>query len=236
MRSHRRIKKSEFLVALVVAFAAFAGTSAVAMAAGANCVHPLDLVSGYQDLSQCNLNKAAIGDYGLWFSNLTGANLNHATISGYDALANADLTGANLNMATISGFGLYGANVTGAQMNKAIISGSEALYGATGTGTDLHGATLSGFYAAAFAILPGANLNQATISGYDALAGADLTGAQLKQATINGFGLYGANLTGCGPEQRRHQRLRGALRGQPDRCEPSRSHCYRFSCAQRCDL
>jgi uncharacterized protein YjbI with pentapeptide repeats len=210
-------KKLACLLTLVAAIAAFPVTTGSALAAGVNCVYPLDLVSANQDLSGCNLSKVTIGDYGLESSNLTGANLNQAVLIGYDALANSNLTGANMNKISITGFGLYGANVSGANMSRATFVNDptnvhgycEALWGATGAGVNLQGATISGCATGAFGSFANANLNQTTIggdpggdtSGYYGgyqFWGASLPGATLRQAHISGYDAFaGADLSGA---------------------------------------
>ena len=142
--------------------------------------------------------------------------MNQAVLIGYDALANSNLTGANMNKISVTGFGLYGANVSGANMSNASFVTDptnahgycEALWGATGVGVNLQGATISGCATGAFGNFANANLNGTTIGGDPSADpsgyvggfqfwGASLPGATLRQANISGYDAFaGADLSG----------------------------------------
>ena len=144
-------------IVAVVGLVAAAGTGGATGIVGSDCVQPLDLLSGFQDLSNCNLRGVTITGGGLYESNLTGANLNRATIGGgYKELQFADLDGANLNDARI-GTPLFGMAVAQSASLRA---------------ANLHSATIAGFRDLSFTDLTGANLNNASVTGPQAFLGA----------------------------------------------------------------
>ena len=153
-------RPSPTTIALLVLLVALSGTavaSGTEEAVGANCVKPLDLLSAFQDLSNCNLKGVTIdgnvpvpGSNPLYGSNLSGANLNGATIEGgYKPLQFANLSGSNLNGATLGGGPnelavLQSANLSGANLNGAIISGFRPLQATNLSGANLRGASVTG--------------------------------------------------------------------------------------------
>lgn len=178
------------VLALLALMAAVMGVrDASAESVGTDCVEPLDLISAAQDLSNCNLKGVTIGAgviAALRLSNLSGANLKDATISGTAALEMSNLQGVNLKGATISGFVAIGGP------NRDVASNV--------SGANLSGATISGVGAFPNANLSEANLRGAAITGFAALNGANLTRANLKGATVTGqFALSGViyNDTTC---------------------------------------
>lgn len=122
-----------------------------------DCVKPLDLLSPFQDLSNCNLkgvlidgNVPLLGENPLYGADLSGANLMGATVvGGYKPLQFANLSGANLDRAILGGglnedAVLQSANLTGANLNGAIIGGFRPLSATNLTRANLHGATVTG--------------------------------------------------------------------------------------------
>ena len=184
------------LVTLLVAGLGVQGASAESV--GADCVEPLDLVSASQDLSNCNLKGVTIAAssptiFALRLSNLSGANLMGATISGAFALEMSNLQDVNLQGATISGFLAAGgpnrdlaSNVSGANLSSATISGFGAFPNANLTGSNLRGAAISGQFALPGANLTGANLTGAMVTGQFAMPDVNLTRANLNGATVTG--------------------------------------------------
>jgi uncharacterized protein YjbI with pentapeptide repeats len=122
------------------------------------------------------------GIFVLAYSNLCGANLNHALIKGDNLLYGADLSDANLNRVTITGDVTGGykplqfANLSGANLGHATIGGGPNEFGllqsANLTGANLEGALITGFGVLGHTNLSGANLHGASVAGFLALSGA----------------------------------------------------------------
>jgi uncharacterized protein YjbI with pentapeptide repeats len=200
------------LALMAVVSAALGVSGASAQSVGVDCIEPLDLVSASQDLTNCNLKGVTIAggspdSSALRLSNLSGANMMDATISGAFALELSNLQGVNLQGATISGFLAVGgpnpvvaSNVSGANLNGATISGFGAFPNANLTGSNLRGAVISGQFALPAANLTDANLAGALVSGQFAMPQVNLTRANLEGAVVTGLGaLAGAiyNDTTC---------------------------------------
>lgn len=127
-------------------------------------------------------------------ADLTGADLNHATLA---VIANgANLSGANLAGANL-GTDFRGSNLSGAKLTEANLIGGD-FSGADFTGADLMQADLANVNLSG-SHLTGANLSNASLTGADLrladLTQADLTGANLRDANLAGANLRMANLT-----------------------------------------
>ena len=106
------------------------------------------------DLSNADLDDAALFNANLDGANLSGAYLTDAEMEGI-SLEDADLTNARMNIAYMKSANLVGANFSGANLRFSNLY-SANLSGANLTGADLYGATTT------FANLTGATYDDQT--------------------------------------------------------------------------
>ena len=130
------------LTALAVTAAAGAGT-----AVGADCVRPPNLVQHRPRIYRTAtfVERSSTATLRSAFSNLNGANLSGAVISGVGAMTVSTVIGANLSGAVISGdVALTFSDLTGANLSRVSVGGQDTLWGSVLRGVNLNNATIGG--------------------------------------------------------------------------------------------